>query len=222
MRWSWNLSIEPTRDHKVYLVVDGFGHNGRIFRETDVETTVTDLMSEQYVAPVRVVAVNPNIGSRMPRKLSRGRFCAVLISPGTSYHHRSRHLSTITSVRTGSSHSRNNLGGYEFRNRVGVIAPTGAKSGGPSFPLKKIRPRISPRPDSVGTGYIRPLPSQFILSRASLLSTNAHGTLERSRIAGSSAQLVLRRREETRGIAPAKFAGTMQPRQADVKSSRLT
>ena len=54
---SWNPSIEPTRDdHKVYLVVDGFG---RIFRERDVETTVTDLMSEQYVAPVRVVAVNP-------------------------------------------------------------------------------------------------------------------------------------------------------------------
>ena len=50
MRWSWNLSIEPTRDHKVYLVVDGFDHNGRIFPETDVETTVTDLMSEQYVA----------------------------------------------------------------------------------------------------------------------------------------------------------------------------
>jgi hypothetical protein len=60
MRWSWNPSIEPTRnDHKVYLVVDGFGHNGRIFRERDVETTVTDLMSEQYVAQVRVVAVNP-------------------------------------------------------------------------------------------------------------------------------------------------------------------
>ncbi len=62
MRWSWNPSIKPTRDdhdHKVYLVVDGFGHNGRIFRERNVETTVTDLMSEQYVAPVRVVAVNP-------------------------------------------------------------------------------------------------------------------------------------------------------------------
>ena len=59
MRWHWNQSIKPTRDdHKVYLVVDGFGHNGRIFRERDVETTVTDLMSEQYVAPVRVVAVN--------------------------------------------------------------------------------------------------------------------------------------------------------------------
>ena len=60
MRWMWNPSIKPTRDdHKVYLVVDGFGHNARIFREMDVETTVTDLMSEQYVAPVRVVAVNP-------------------------------------------------------------------------------------------------------------------------------------------------------------------
>jgi hypothetical protein len=51
--------IEPKRDHKVYLVVDGFGHNGGAsFRERDVETTVTDRMSEQY-APVRVVAVNP-------------------------------------------------------------------------------------------------------------------------------------------------------------------
>ena len=60
MRWSWNRSKELTRDDdNVYLVVDGFGHNGRIFRETDVDTTVADLISEQYVAPVRVVAVNP-------------------------------------------------------------------------------------------------------------------------------------------------------------------
>jgi hypothetical protein len=64
--WNWNPSIEPARnddktrkDYKVYLVVDGLGHDGRIFRERDIETTVTDLMSEQYVAPVRVVAVNP-------------------------------------------------------------------------------------------------------------------------------------------------------------------
>ena len=60
MRWSWNRSKELTRDNgKVYLVIDGFGHDGRIFRETDVDTTVADLMSELYVAPVRVVAVNP-------------------------------------------------------------------------------------------------------------------------------------------------------------------
>jgi hypothetical protein len=65
MNWNWNPSIEPARndektrkDYKVYLVVDGLGHDGRIFRERDIETTVTDLMSEQYVAPIRVVAVN--------------------------------------------------------------------------------------------------------------------------------------------------------------------
>jgi hypothetical protein len=71
-------------------------------------------------------SILPNIRSRMPQKISRGRFCAVLISPGTSYHHRSRNLSTITSARTGSSHSRNNLRGYEFRDVV-LIAPTRAK-----------------------------------------------------------------------------------------------
>ena len=66
MRWIWNPSTKPTRDdhktrsdRKLYLVVDSLGHNGRLFRDRDVETTVTDLMSEQYVAPVRVVAVNP-------------------------------------------------------------------------------------------------------------------------------------------------------------------
>ena len=107
MRWSWNLSIEPTCDHKVYLVVDGFGHNGRIFRETDVETTVTDLMSEQYVAPVRVVAVNPaehrieDASEVIAREILRRADLA-----GTSCHHRSRHLSTITSARTSSSHRR--------------------------------------------------------------------------------------------------------------------
>jgi hypothetical protein len=64
MHWNWNLNqatrnVKTRNDHKVYLVVDGLGHDGRIFRERDIETTVTDLMSEQYVAPVRVVAVNP-------------------------------------------------------------------------------------------------------------------------------------------------------------------
>src|SRR5216683_6676572 len=100
MRWIWNPSIKPTRDdhtrddHKVHLVVDGFGHNGRIFRERDVETTVTDLMSEQCVAPVRVVAVNraehrladasEDIALEILRRVD---------SPGTSYHHRYRRSS---------------------------------------------------------------------------------------------------------------------------------
>jgi hypothetical protein len=81
MRWSWNPSIKPIRDdhdHKVYLVVDGFGHNGR-----------SSLLR----------SIPPDIGSRMPRKISRWRFCAVPILPGTSYHHRYRRSSTATSIR---------------------------------------------------------------------------------------------------------------------------
>jgi len=39
MRRSWGPSIESkSADHKLYLVVDGFGHNGRVFPEMDVET----------------------------------------------------------------------------------------------------------------------------------------------------------------------------------------
>ena len=50
-------------DRTVYLVEDDFGHNGRAYRETDVETadletTITDLMSGQFRDPVRVVAFN--------------------------------------------------------------------------------------------------------------------------------------------------------------------
>jgi hypothetical protein len=69
-------SIVPTADDQlgaaagsaasastVYLVVDDFGRNGRVFRETDVatadlETTIGDLLSGQYKNPVRVVAFN--------------------------------------------------------------------------------------------------------------------------------------------------------------------
>jgi hypothetical protein len=47
----------------VYLVVDDFGRNGRVYREadveeTDLETVVADLLSGQYKNPVRVVAFN--------------------------------------------------------------------------------------------------------------------------------------------------------------------
>jgi hypothetical protein len=47
----------------VYLVVDRFGALGVAYRETDVvrtdlETTITDLMSGQFNDPVRVVAFN--------------------------------------------------------------------------------------------------------------------------------------------------------------------
>lgn len=47
----------------VYLVVDSFGANGIVYRETevertDLETTISDLMSGQFNDPVRVVAFN--------------------------------------------------------------------------------------------------------------------------------------------------------------------
>jgi hypothetical protein len=60
----WTPSIVPNDDDQnVYLVVDDFGRNGRVYRETDVETadletTIADLLSGQYKNPVRVVAFN--------------------------------------------------------------------------------------------------------------------------------------------------------------------
>jgi uncharacterized NAD-dependent epimerase/dehydratase family protein len=64
MRRSSTPSIVPTGDNQnVYLVVDDFGRNGRVYRETDVETadletTILDLMAGEYRNPIRVVAFN--------------------------------------------------------------------------------------------------------------------------------------------------------------------
>src|ERR1700679_4030389 len=57
-------SIVPKgNEQNVYLVVDDFGRNGRVYREADVETTdletvILDLLEGQYQSPVRVVAFN--------------------------------------------------------------------------------------------------------------------------------------------------------------------
>jgi hypothetical protein len=64
MRRNWTPSIVPNGDDQnVYLVVDDFGRLGRVYRETDVETTdletvILDLLGGQYNDPVRVVAFN--------------------------------------------------------------------------------------------------------------------------------------------------------------------
>jgi hypothetical protein len=61
---SWTPSIVPRGDDQnVYLVVDDFGRNGRVYREADVETTdletvITDLLDAQYRNPIKVVAFN--------------------------------------------------------------------------------------------------------------------------------------------------------------------
>ena len=60
----WTPSIVPNGDDQnVYLVVDDFGRNGRVYREadveeTDLETVIADLLSGQYKNPVRVVSFN--------------------------------------------------------------------------------------------------------------------------------------------------------------------
>jgi hypothetical protein len=57
-------SIVPDGDDQnVYIVVDDFGRNGRVYRETDVEnanleTLIVDLLDGQYKNPVWVVSFN--------------------------------------------------------------------------------------------------------------------------------------------------------------------
>jgi hypothetical protein len=61
---NWTPSVVPDGvDQTVYLVVDDFERQGRVFRETDVErsdleTVIADLVSGQYNDPVRIVAFN--------------------------------------------------------------------------------------------------------------------------------------------------------------------
>jgi hypothetical protein len=64
MRRSWTPSIVPDgKDQTVYLVLNDFGSLGRAYCEasedrSDLETTISDLISGQYDNPVRVVAFN--------------------------------------------------------------------------------------------------------------------------------------------------------------------
>jgi hypothetical protein len=63
-RIGWSPGIVPYgADETVYLVVDSFGTDGTVYRETevekaDLETIIDDLLSAQYNNPVRVVAFN--------------------------------------------------------------------------------------------------------------------------------------------------------------------
>ena len=63
-RTGWTPSVVPFgADQTVYLVVDSFGTNGTVYRETeverrDLETLIDDLVTGQFNNPVRVVAFN--------------------------------------------------------------------------------------------------------------------------------------------------------------------
>jgi len=59
----WSPSLVPSDDQSVYLVIDDLGRHGRVWRETDMESTdlvtvITDLVECQYSNPVRVIAFN--------------------------------------------------------------------------------------------------------------------------------------------------------------------
>ena len=64
MRRSWTPSIVPNgTDQTVYLVLNDFGSLGRAYCEasedrSDLETTISDLISGQYDNPFRVIAFN--------------------------------------------------------------------------------------------------------------------------------------------------------------------
>jgi hypothetical protein len=64
-RSNWTPSIVPNPgDQNVYLVLDDLGRQGRVWPEADAETTtdletiITDLLTGQYKAPVRVIGFN--------------------------------------------------------------------------------------------------------------------------------------------------------------------
>jgi hypothetical protein len=60
----WTPSIVPNGDDQnIYLVMDDLGPSGRVWRETDAETTdletvIGDLLEGQYKNPSRVVGFN--------------------------------------------------------------------------------------------------------------------------------------------------------------------
>jgi hypothetical protein len=66
----WTPSIVPKGDDQnVYIVLDDFGHNGRAYRETDVEragleAVIMDLLEGQYRNPIRVIGFNTAEGWR--------------------------------------------------------------------------------------------------------------------------------------------------------------
>ena len=56
-------SLVPEYDVAVFIVLDDYGKNGKVYRETDearadLRTVVTDIIEGQYDNPTRVVAFN--------------------------------------------------------------------------------------------------------------------------------------------------------------------
>jgi hypothetical protein len=103
-------SIVPNgADQTVYLVVDRFGALGTAYRETDVvrtdlETTITDLMSGRFSDPVRVVAFNTaERWALESQEISPSKSRVAATSTDTMFRRRFGTLSIPTLVLMGSS-----------------------------------------------------------------------------------------------------------------------
>jgi len=77
-------------DQTFHLVINNYGQSGTAFAETDIgeadlETVISDLMSGSTATRFASSRLTPlNVGLRMPRRMLRGKLCAVSISPGMS------------------------------------------------------------------------------------------------------------------------------------------
>jgi hypothetical protein len=66
-RPNFRPSLVPQYDVTVFVVLDDYGKNGKVYRETDearadLHTVVTDIIEGQYDNPSRVVAFNTSEG----------------------------------------------------------------------------------------------------------------------------------------------------------------
>jgi hypothetical protein len=105
----------PNGKHQtVYLLLNDFGQLSRAYCEasedrSDLETTISDLISGQYDNPVRVIAFNAaERWSKTSRKKSHEKSCAALVLPVTSC--RRRCYSITSSAATSSACGAGKLG----------------------------------------------------------------------------------------------------------------
>ena len=96
-------------DQTVYLVVDGFGAHGIVYRETeieraDLETVITDLIAGQFNDPVRVaLSRSLSVGRRTSQGMSPLKSKVAAISMVTTFRKRFGTLSIATPAWIGSS-----------------------------------------------------------------------------------------------------------------------
>jgi hypothetical protein len=150
MRQSFVPSIVPNGKHQtVYLLLNDFGQLSRAYCEasedrSDLETTISDLISGQYDNPVRVIAFNAaERWSKTSRKKSHEKSCAALVLPVTSC--RRRCYSITSSAATSSACGAGKLGCECIVHWVEVKMDGGQESKAPAATRARRRRSSSPK-----------------------------------------------------------------------------